>query len=276
MKIVFFGSSKYSVIDEKALFEAFGLSLVVTTRQFATNPVEKFAKEKNIPVITVEKLTDEIFSEIAKYQSDFLVTADIRLILPKKLLKLPKIAAINVHHSLLPKYRGPAPVPFAILNGEKETGVSIILIAEKVDTGDILAKAKYEFKKDDTTDSVLTKLNELGGRLAVEVIQNFDKYYKSRKVQNEKDATYSHYMIRDLGFVDIATPPDPEKLDLMIRAYYPWPGAFTLANINNKETRIKLLLNKMLQVEGKKPMGYKDFINGYPEGREILKQLQLL
>lgn len=287
MKIVFFGSSKYSVIDEKALFDACGLSLVVTTpdypdkktKQSVPNPVKQFALTHAIPIITADKLTVEVVAEIGKYQPDFLVVADFGLILPQTLLDLPKKAALNVHHSLLPKYRGPAPVPFAILAGETIVGVSIILMTDKVDAGDILAQEKYELKPDDTTDSVLTKLNQLGGALVVLVVQEFETYFKNRKPQDEKVATYSQYMDRNDGYIDLndqSSIINAQLLDRKIRAYFQWPGVWSIIRIKDKGLRIKFLPGKIVQVEGKKPMSYKDFINGYPEGKAFLEKLGLL
>lgn len=279
MNVIFFGSSQYATIDEKALYENFGLSLVVTlpdrenakTKQHISNPVKQFSLDNNIPCLTTEKITPEIIEKIATYQPDFLVVADFGLILPKALLDLPKKAAINVHHSLLPKYRGPAPVPFAILAGEQILGVTIILMTPKVDAGDMLAQTTYTLLPTDTTDTVLTKLNALGSRLAVHVIQDFDTYFAKRKPQDESKATFTHYMKREDGYVSDKT--SPEQVNRMIHAYYPWPGVWTTMKRNGKETRVKLLPNNMLQAEGKKAVNVKDFLNGYPEAKELVEKL---
>src|SRR5205814_152532 len=132
-RIVFFGSSQYSTIVEKALHSTFGLTRVVTVtdkpvgrKKIRTaSPVKSFAIEQHIPVITADKLTPDIVDSIQQEKPDFLVIADYRLILPKKLLDIPAYAPLNVHHSLLPKYRGPSPAPAALLSGEITTGVSI-------------------------------------------------------------------------------------------------------------------------------------------------------
>lgn len=278
LSIIFFGSSKYATIDEKALFDAFGLSLVVTLPdKEKANPVKQFALDNTIPVITTDSLTPEVGLKIAEYQPDFLVVADFRLIIPDALIQLPKKAAINVHHSLLPKFRGPAPVPFTILSGDSTTGVSIICIAKKVDAGDILAQELYEMTPTDTSDSVLKKLNELGGALAVEVIENFDEDFAKRQQQDEAKATFTHFMRRDDGYVDLANPPSVQQLDRMIRAYFPWPGVWLNWHMADGKSRIvKLLPNQQIQVEGKKPMNYKDFMNGYTEGKVLLEKLQLI
>lgn len=272
MNIVFFGSSKYSTIDEKALFNACGLSLVVTLP--TPNPVKQFALDNTIPCITTEKITPEVIEQIAQYHPDFLVVADFGLILPKALLELPKKAAINVHHSLLPKYRGPSPVPFALLAGEKIVGVTIILMTPQVDAGDMLAQEKYTLLPTDTTDSVLTKLNEIGSGLAVQVVTDFETYLAQRKPQDESQATFTHFMKREDGYVSEKT--NPMQIQRMIHAYYPWPGVWTLMKLNGKDTRVKLLPNNMLQAEGKKAVSVKDFLNGYPEAKELLQKLGLV
>ena len=315
MNVIFFGSSKYSVIVEKALFEKFGLSLVVTIpdkpvgrKQILTpSPVKKFAesviasaaskklvplRERNdeaissqtrlprslsvarndIPIITTDKLDKNIIDQIAKYNPDFLVVADYGLILPNELLDFPKYAPLNVHHSLLPKYRGPSPAPSAILNGDKVSGVTVIKMSEKMDAGDILSQEEYTLRPEETTDSLLTKLNELGVELVLGVIENFDKI--KQIPQNEQKVTYTKKITKEDGFFDIDNPPSPQTLDRMIRAYSPWPGTWTKLKMESGELKIiKLLPEQMIQVEGGKPMDIKDFINGYPEAKEKIEKL---
>lgn len=281
MKIVFFGSSKYSRIVEQEVHKKYPLACVVTVperqsgSQIFESPVKNFADENNIPVITSDTLSEEIIGNISKLEPDFLIVADYGIIIPKKLLKMPKKAAINVHHSLLPKYRGPSPAPSAILNGEKTTGVTIMEMGEKLDTGDILAQEEYEIKPTDTTDSLLMTLNTLGAEILLEVLGDFDKYHESRRKQDESQTSYTPKMGKENGFIDLEKIPSSEKLDRMIRAYYPWPGVWTRYNIGEKKLRIRLLPEKKIQVEGKKAMSFKDFINGYKEGKDFLKKLNL-
>lgn len=297
MNIIFFGSSIYSTIVQRALLEKSGLSLVVTIpdkpvgrKQLLTpSPVKKFATSviarrddkaispttrlprsarNDVPVITTDKLNKEIIDRIAKYNPDFLVVADYGLILPKELLKLPKFAPLNVHHSLLPKYRGPSPAPTTILNGDKVSGVTIIKMSEKMDTGDILSQKEYKLNPNETTDSLLTRLNTLGAELLLGVIENFDRIKPTP--QNEQKATYTKKLTKDDGFFDINNPPSSEILDRMIRAYYPWPGTWTKLKVDPAlpEKIVKFLPNQQIQVEGRKTMSIKDFINGYPEMKD--------
>ena len=287
MNIIFFGSSKYSTIVQKALFEKFGLSLTVTIpdkpvgrKQILTpSPVKKLAIENSVPVLTFDKLDKKALEQFSNETMkqfnngvDFLVVSDYGLILPKELLDLPKFAPLNVHHSLLPKYRGPSPAPTAILNGDKVSGVTIIKMTEKMDAGSILSQKEYTLVKDETTDSLLTKLNTLGAELLLGVIENFDRIKPIP--QNEQKTTYTKKITKEDGFFDIDNPPSPQTLDRMIRAYSPWPGTWTKLKMESGELKIiKLLPEQMIQVEGGKPMDIKDFINGYPEAKEKIEKL---
>ncbi len=308
-KVAFFGNTKYSVIDAATLHEKFGLVLIVTKpdkpsgrkRLLAPNPVKTFALENKIPFIetnsffpvipakagiqTKKWIPDQVgddssnrIDQMKKYSLDFIVVADFGVILPKEVLEIPKIAPINVHHSLLPKYRGPSPATAAILAGETESGVTIIRMNEKIDAGDILAQEKYRLKKEETTDSLLTKLNKVGAELACQVIENW-KEIKPLK-QDESQATFSQRMSKEDGYIELLSPPSPAVIDRMIRAYYPWPGVSAEIETSNQEPlthkmRIKLLpptilpsrgpaIPFLIQPEGKRVMSPNEFKNGYP------------
>lgn len=285
MNVIFFGNTKYSVIDAEIINRRFRLSAVVTIpnrivsrKQILTSPVKAFAEKNNIPVITADKLDQKVIEQIKATKPDFLAVADYGLILPQTVLDIPNYAPLNVHHSLLPKFRGPAPAPATILSGEKISGVTIIKMNTQVDAGDILKQVRYELTPDETTDSLLIHLNELGAQAALDVIANY-QHIKPVK-QNESDATFTTYLSKQDGFITIEHPPDTETLTRMIRAYYPWPGVWTRFRLSYggqaKEKIIKFLPKQKLQIEGKRPVGYKDFINGYPEGKIFLEKLQLL
>lgn len=270
MNLIFFGSSQYSLIVAEALYKRFGLRLIVTK----PGPVAAFAQKNSIPFITPDKLTDKTIQSIPA-PVDFFVIADYGLILPKKLLQIPTYAPLNVHHSLLPKYRGPTPAPSAILHNEKMTGVTIIKMDEHIDAGDILAQKEYAMKPDETTDSLLKTLNALGTEILIPVIEHFQEAIKYAKKQDEAEATYTPRLTRESGYIDVKKSKGL-VFERMIRAYYPWPGMWTLFRIKNKELRIKFLPNQMVQVEGKNPMGYKDFSNGYPGGKTLIQELGLI
>jgi methionyl-tRNA formyltransferase len=278
MNIIFFGNTKFSLIGAKIIHKNLGLSQIVTLPDRANkkghltpNSLKTFAQEQQIPFLTVDKLDEKTSDYLSSLNADFFVVEDYGLILPKKLLTLPKIACLNIHHSLLPKYRGASPAPFAILAGDEIAGVTVIKMTEKVDAGDIFAQKKYQMKSDETTESLLTELNKFGGELLVKVIKNYARMNPHR--QNESQASYTKQFLRQDGFIDLKNPPDQIMLDRMIRAYYPWPTVWTMAKINNRNMRIKLLPEQMLQVEGKNPVSVKDFLNGYPEMRESISKL---
>ena len=285
MKIVFFGNTKYSVFDLKALYEKFGLSLVVTIpdrpsgrkREIKPSPVKQFAKDHNIPVLQTDKLDQSSVEQVANIQPDFLIVADYGLILPESLLEIPRFAPLNVHHSLLPKYRGPSPAPTAILNGEKVSGVTIISMTEQVDAGDMLEQQKYELKPDETTDSLLTELNQLGGQLVCKVIKDYIKGNENPIPQDDKQATYTKRFTKQDGLINMENPPDPGTLNRMVRAFYPWPTVWSKWKMENGKWKIfKFLPPTILpahnptdpftiQPEGKRPMSISEFKNGYPE-----------
>ncbi len=290
MKIIFFGNTKYSKIVQEELHKKFKLAAVVTIpdkpkgrdRKLTPSPTKEFAQSNNIPTVEAEKITKNEIALISKFNPDFFVVADYGLILPPALLQGPKSDSLNIHHSLLPKYRGPAPAPAAILNGDRVSGVTIISMTYDVDAGDILAQKKYTLLPDETTDSLLTKLNTLGGKLVCEVIRNLQEY-KSKKInQDENKATYTHRFTKADGQIDPQDPPSAQTLDRMIRAFYPWPGTWCQLTVHGRQFTVKFLPNPnypnkyLIQPEGKKPMTVKEFLNGYsPEATKLIKALNL-
>jgi methionyl-tRNA formyltransferase len=215
-------------------------------------------------------LNSEAIEKIKVVEPDFLVVEDYGLILPEALLNIPKYTSLNIHHSLLPKYRGPAPAPATILAGDKISGVSVIKMSAKVDEGDIFAQKEYVLKENETTDSLLNELNLLGGELAVSVINNILQGNAKAVAQDEIKATLTKYMQKSDGYIDISSLKIRNyklEIDRKIRAYFPWPGVWTQLRLSSagQGKIIKFLPEKKLQVEGGKPMSYKDFINGYPQ-----------
>ncbi|MBI2017717.1 methionyl-tRNA formyltransferase [Candidatus Daviesbacteria bacterium] len=263
MKIIFFGNTKYSIIGLKTVQAVYPILLVVT---ISNSPVKNFAEKLKIPVLEATRLDRNIIEQISETKPDFLLVEDYGLILPPSLLNLPKYAPLNIHHSLLPKYRGPSPAPAAILAGDKISGVTIIKMINEVDAGDILAQQAYALTSDETTESLLTKLNQLGGELVTQVIKQYLNGKAKPKKQNEVRATYCYLLKKIHGYFDIENPPPPEVLDRMIRAYYPWPGVWTRfrQGSSGQVKIVKFLPGGMLQMEGKKAISYKDFLNGYP------------
>lgn len=280
-KIIFFGNSKYSTIVANTLHQEIGLTAIVTLpdtpvgrhKTITPNPVKVFALNNDIPFITADKLDNTTIEKIRQFQPDFLVIADYGKILPKELLTLPKYAPVNIHHSLLPKYRGSSPAQSTILSGDNISGVTIIEMDEKMDTGDILAQKKYTLKENETTESLLIALNTLGSEIIVQVLNEYIDEKIKKIPQDHTQATYTQKVKKLDGFFDINNPPPLEQIDRMVRAFYPWPTTWTKLEINNKLKIIKLLPKNKIQMEGGKPMSVKDFLNGYPTLKTTIEKL---
>lgn len=268
MSIIFFGNSIYSRIGAQIIHQTYPISLIVTIpdrligrkKLLSASPTKQFALENNIPVLETGHLDQEVIDQIAKYQPDFLVVEDYGLFLPNKLLNLTRYAPLNIHHSLLPKYRGPSPAPSAILNGDSVTGVTIIKMAQEIDGGDILAQQEYALDPQETTDSLLKTLNKMGANLLIQLLPKIINDKIKPLKQSAKQAINCLRIQKEDGYFDIDNPPPLEKLDRMIRAYYPWPTAWT----KWKGKIVKLLPKETIQMEGKKPVSLKDFLHGYP------------
>lgn len=266
MKIVFFGSSRYVIPILDMLHNFYNLPLVITTEQGNQDPVPFFCKAKKIEFIKTTKSADLISSyEIEGSGANLGVVADFGLIIPPEVINFFELGIINIHPSLLPKYRGSTPVQSAILNGDTKTGVSIIQLDKYMDHGPILAQEEEVISPDDTSKSLYDKLFKTGTRLLKETIQKMDTQKIIAKEQDHATATFTKQLTRDDGFVDFKTISSKEFFDRLIRAYYPWPGVWTKTSLSSDgQTKvIKFLPNKKIQVEGGREMLYKDFINGY-------------
>ena len=254
VEIVFFGSDPWSIHILKALEDNFDVKAVVTALNSA---VANYFKGQ---VLTPDTLNDDFIAfHFSSLASDLFVVASYGKIIPKPILDIPKNGALNVHPSLLPKYRGASPVPATILNCDKITGVTIIKMDEKMDHGPIVATRKISLTWQEKFPDLINKLFQLGAELLVKIIPDFVTGKITLKPQNHKKATFCPLLTRESGFFDIEN--QLEVLDRMIRAYYPWPGVWT--KWNNKI--VKFYPNKMIQMEGKKILSWKDFLNGYPD-----------
>ncbi len=274
MKVVFLGSSSYVVPVIEELKRKFEIEFVVTTEK-ENGTVPKFCVDSGLPYLSTQNFSNSEFnSKFLTINSDVAILADFGLILPSSILNKFKYGILNIHPSLLPKYRGPTPVQNAILSNERETGVSVIKLDEKMDHGPVLAQETIGIRSDETSEDLYRKLFPLGARL---VADNLEKYISGELKtvpQDHSKATYTKLLKREDGFFDLDNPPSIEKLNLMTRAYFPWPGAWCNCRIQNSEFRIvKFLPGKRIQVEGKKPVSYKDFINGYPDIDKKLLEL---
>lgn len=276
LKTVFFGSSKFVIPIIETLKDNFKLSLVITTERELNSPIVSYCKMHKLHyyiVLEYRKQKNEIIKIIQSTKATLGVLASFGAIIPNEVLNLFPHGIINIHPSLLPKYRGPTPVQTAILNGDKTTGVTIIKLDEQVDHGPILAQKKELIEKNDTAESLYERLFKLSASSIVDTIELYLKGKIKLIKQNHDKATFTKKLSRVDGHINLQNPPSPKILDRMVRAYYPWPSTWTELRIKNHELRIKFLPEKKIQVEGKKPMSYKDFINGYPEARGLIEKL---
>lgn len=277
MKVVFFGASRFVIPVIELLRKKFDLALVITTEQEQTDSIPNYCKKYAIPYISVKTLSEEnLKSYIINLKSDLGILAYFGLLVPNDILNIFPKDIVNIHPSLLPKYRGPTPVQTAILNGEKKTGVTIIKLDEQIDHGPILAQVEEPILANDTAETLHERLFKIGADL---LRKNIDQYLNGSILltsQDDKKATYTKHLTRADGFINLDPqspqyPKSPQQLDRMIRAYHPWPGVWTKWKMANDKWKIlKFLPNKKIQIEGGKPMSYKDFINGYPNAKGVI------
>lgn len=279
MKITFFGTPKEVVPVLENLTKHFEVVAVVTApdktvgrKQILTPPpVKLFAEEHNIPVLQPETLKDT--SHFSLPTSHLYVVAAYGKIIPNEILKLPKHGTINIHPSLLPKYRGATPIQSALLNGDKQSGISFMLMDEKMDHGPILQQIPFTISSTDTFGLLMQSKFTQAAVLLPHIIEEYIAGKRKPQPQDDTQATYTKIITKDDGYIDIDSPPPPEVFDNMVRAFYPWPNVWSKGMVKNKEARIKFLPNKMVQMEGKQPTPLKDFINGYPELKDRIMKL---
>lgn len=273
MKTVFFGASRFVIPTIEMLNKNYKLALVVTTEQKRSDTIPKFCLLNKIPYLSVANFNNEIILRIKNLKPDIGVLGYFGIILTDDVLNIFPFGILNIHPSLLPRYRGATPIQTAILNGDKTTGTTIIKLDRQMDHGPILAQEEYPVSDSDTSETLYEKLFNLGTDMIESALPEYISGKLKLRVQDENQVTFTKQSFtRQDGFFDINNPPPPQDLNRMIKALHPWPGVWFKTIINNRETRIKLLPSKRIQVEGKNPLSVKDFLNGYPELRkDILK-----
>lgn len=300
MKIVFMGTPDFSVETLKQILAAgHEVSLVVTQpdrprgrgKKPSFSPVKEYALEQNIPCFQPEKIRDESCMEILqKEQADIFVVVAFGQILPQRILDIPKYGCMNVHASLLPKYRGAAPIQWSVINGDAETGVTTMRMDAGMDTGDILLQERIAIAPDETGGSLFDKLAVAGGALCVKTLSRIADGNMESIPQDHEAATYTRMISKQDGEIDFTLPA--QRIECLIRGMNPWPSAYT--HIGNKMLKIweaEVVANKdshkpgeifdvikdafcvaagegalkilSLQLEGKKRMNTADFLRGY-------------
>jgi methionyl-tRNA formyltransferase len=232
-RVVFMGSPDFALPTLKALSQHYDVVGVVTQpdrasgrgRELKPPPVKLLAQKLNMPVFQPEKLRQpEAMEQLRSWNPDLIVVAAFGQILRKDVLELPPHGCINVHASLLPRWRGAAPINAAILHGDEETGITIMKMDVGLDTGPILTQRSIRLTREDTAGSVFEKLSQLGADLLVETLPD----YLSGKIQPvpqpEDGATYAPMLKKEEGQLDFRRPA--EELERRVRAFNPWPGSF--------------------------------------------------
>lgn len=233
MKVVFMGTPEMAVPTLRELIDNdIEVALVITQtdkpkgrgKQMQAPPVKEFALGKGLEVIQPKSLknNEEVLSKLQEIEPDFLVVAAYGKILPQAVLDTPKFAPVNVHFSLLPKYRGAAPVNWAVINGEKETGVATMLMDAGLDTGDILLVKKTPIEKKTALD-IAEELSETGAELLIETLKKFHDI--SPVKQNDEEMTYAPMMKKEDGKIDWSK--SAHEIECMIRGFVPWPTAYS-------------------------------------------------
>lgn len=298
-KIVFMGTPDFAVKSLEALYKNdYDIKLVVTQqdkrrgrgKKLQYTPVKEKALDLALEVYQPENINSlEMVETLEDISPDFIVVAAFGQILKEEILEIPKYKCINVHASLLPKYRGAAPINWAIINGEKETGITIMEMERGLDTGDMISKKSIPIDLEDDYISIHDKLASLGGELLIETLEDIKLGKAIMKSQDDNLSSYAPMIYKSTGKVDW----NKKGIDIinLIRGVVPWPGAFTsykgqnlkiykaeVLNRFNKEESGKIvkvsdegvfvncedstLLIKELQFPNKKRMEVKDYLKG--------------
>jgi methionyl-tRNA formyltransferase len=299
IKVIFIGTPDFGLPSFKALIkdDFFEIKAVITSpdkkigrkREVNKPPIKKEAIKNKIKVLQPFKIVD-VFKEIKNINPDLMVVIAYGQIIPEKILNLPKHGAINIHGSLLPKYRGAACVQAAILNNDKESGITIMQMEKGLDCGPILYKEKIKIDNRETAESLYNKLSLLAGEIIIKTLKKYIKDEIKPFKQKECEATYIKKICKLDGEINVNK--SAEEIERIIRAMTPWPGAYLkkdnkiikIIEVNPKIKKInkykegdffiedkKLFMqckkNSLeiikIQPEGKKILNYSDFIRGY-------------
>lgn len=312
MKVLFMGTPDFAASTlDKLIHSKHEVIGVVTQpdkqkgrgQTLSFSPVKELALKNNLTIYQPVKVKEPDFMELVRQiQPDVIVVAAFGQILPKSFLEIPPYGCINVHGSLLPKYRGAAPIQYSIIDGEEETGITIMHMDVGIDTGDMILQDKIPIAKDETGGSLFDKMAVLGADLLVEALQQIEDGTAKRIPQNSDEATYVKVFGKEMGKLDFTQPAI--KLERLIRGLNPWPSAYTYLDgktLKLWEARVEedtkystdqkvapgevvevrkdelvvmtgegLLVITELQLEGKKRMTADAFLRGYTVNTETI------
>ncbi|HPU63829.1 MAG TPA: methionyl-tRNA formyltransferase [Mobilitalea sp.] len=300
MKVIFMGTPDFAVNTLREIVKAGHEVIGVVTQpdkakgrggKLSFPEVKEAALELNLPIYQPAKVKDpEFIQKIRDLKPEVIVVAAFGQILPKDILDIPTYGCINVHASLLPKYRGAAPIQAAIINGEKETGVTIMHMDVGLDTGDMILQEKVPIGEDETGGSLHDKLADLGAKLLVKALEQIKKGTAKRVPQDDSQATYAKMLDKEMGNIDFTKPA--AYIERLIRGLNPWPSAYTKLNgktlklwkaavkeysacakpgevVEVNKDSIVVMTGKdaleilELQLEGKKRLSADEFLRGY-------------
>lgn len=302
MKTVFMGTPDFAVPPLHALIEAgYEVAAVVTQpdkpkgrgKTLLPTPVKEEALMHEIPVYQPQRVrkNPEFLETLKEIDPDIIIVAAFGQIIPKEILELPKFGCINIHASLLPKYRGAAPIQQAVIDGEKESGVTIMQMGEGLDTGDMISKITIPLAQDETGGSLFGKLAQAGAELLIKTLPSIEQGTAEREKQPEESPTpYAAMITKQMGLMNFSKPA--EELERLVRGMNPWPSAYTFINgktlkvwkckVSGEQTdaipgtvfltdkegihvaceKGTLILTEV-QLEGKKRMDTEAFLRGY-------------
>ena len=235
VRLIFMGTPDFSVGTLEALIAAgHEIALVVSQpdkpkgrgHELQPTPVKEVALKHNLPIFQPVKIREEAaVQRIRETEADAIIVVAFGQIIPKSILEMKKYGCINVHASLLPKYRGAAPIQWAVIDGEKESGVTIMQMDEGLDTGDMLLKGTYTLEEKETGGSLFDKLSALGASLCVEALEKLEKGEITPEKQGETTTDYAKMLTKDMGKLDFTR--SAVELERLIRGLNPWPSAYT-------------------------------------------------
>ena len=302
MKTVFMGTPDFAVPPLHALIEAgYEVAAVVTQpdkpkgrgKTLLPTPVKEEALMHEIPVYQPQRVrkNPEFLETLKEIDPDIIIVAAFGQIIPKEILELPKFGCINIHASLLPKYRGAAPIQQAVIDGEKESGVTIMQMGEGLDIGDMISKIIIPLAPDETGGSLFGKLAQAGAELLIKTLPSIEQGTAEREKQPEESPTpYAAMITKQMGLMNFSKPA--EELERLVRGMNPWPSAYTFINgktlkvwkckVSGEQTdaipgtvfltdkegihvaceKGTLILTEV-QLEGKKRMDTEAFLRGY-------------
>ena len=296
VRVVYMGTPEFSLKPLEVLIDKMNVVGVVTKpdayvgrkKVLTKSPVRLLAEEHNIPVLAPQSIKTD-YQSIIDLEPDMIVTCAYGKIIPKALIDYPKFGCINIHASLLPKYRGAAPIQWAILEGEQQTGITIMQMNEGLDTGDMLTKCVVDIEPKETGETLFHKMADSGAKLLLETLPLLEEGKLKPEKQKEEDSTYAPMIKKEMG--KIQWNKDAETLERLVRGMNSWPSAYTFlekktlkiwdADVEEKNSQLPagtvtevtkdslkvqtgdgLLVLKSLQLEGKKRMEVKAFLLG--------------